>query len=185
MIQKLKLSQLLSNEGQIEGLPKNPRFIKDDRFKALVKSLQDDPEMLEIRELLVYPFGKKFVIIGGNMRFRAASEIGLTELPCKVLSAETPIQKLRAYTIKDNVAFGQNDFDILANEWDEAELLDWGMEVWDTQPIEEPEKDLFEDEGIVSTNKYGVIVMCENEASQENIFTRLSNEGFNCKVVVT
>ncbi len=146
MIQKLKLSQLLSNEGQIGGLPKNPRFIKDDRFKALVKSLQDDPEMLEIRELLVYPFGKKYVIIGGNMRFRAASELGITELPCKVLDAETPVSKLRAYTIKDNVAFGQNDFDILANEWDEAELLDFGMEVWDTQPGEEEESQATEKE---------------------------------------
>jgi ParB-like nuclease domain len=132
MTQNIKVSLLESNTGQIEGLPKNPRFIKDDRFKALVKSLQDTPEMLELRPILVFQVGKKFVIIGGNMRYRASLELGYKELPCKVISSDTPVEKLRAYTIKDNVAFGQNDFDILANEWDEFELLDFGMEVWDT-----------------------------------------------------
>jgi ParB-like chromosome segregation protein Spo0J len=84
MIQVIPISKLESNTGQIKGLPQNPRFIKDERFKALVKSLKDDPEMLE-QELLVFPHGSKFVIIGGNMRYRAGIEIGLTELPCKVL----------------------------------------------------------------------------------------------------
>lgn len=142
MKQTIKLSLLENNSGQIEGLPQNPRFIKDERFNALVKSLKDDPEMLELREILVFPFGKKFVIIGGNMRFRAAVELGFKELPCKVLSPDTPVEKLRAYTIKDNVAFGQTDFDILANEWDTDELLDWGMEVWDTPDYSEKNKEI-------------------------------------------
>lgn len=128
-IKNLKVSQLEVNKGQIEGLPKNPRFIKDDRYKALKKSIEDAPEMLSLRELIVYPHGDKFVVIGGNMRLRACTEIGYKEIPCKVLPAETPAEKLREYAIKDNVGFGSDDFDILANEWDIDELTDWGMEL--------------------------------------------------------
>ena len=119
----LPIAQIVCNEGQIEGLPRNPRFIKDERFKKLVKSLQDDPEMLDLRELIVYPHGKKFVVIGGNMRLRAGKELGFETMPCKILPADTPIEKLKAYVIKDNNAFGNDDFDLLANEWD-AEFLE-------------------------------------------------------------
>ena len=121
--QNIAVALLQCNEGQIKGLPRNPRFIKDERFKALVKSLEDDPEMLDLRELIVYPHGKKYVVIGGNMRLRAGKELGLELMPCKILPADTPIEKLKAYVIKDNNAFGNDDFDLLANEWD-AEFLE-------------------------------------------------------------
>lgn len=151
------------NTGQIPGLPQNPRFIKDERFEALVRSVIDDPEMLELRELLVVEYADQYVTIAGNMRQRACVYIqGFTEdefnkiveskkelpnfdqwlkaitavrnakkVPCKVLPAHTPVEKLKAYVIKDNVAFGNNDFDLLANEWDQAELMSWGMELTD------------------------------------------------------
>ena len=121
--QNIPVALLQCNEGQIEGLPRNPRFIKDERFKKLVKSLEDDPEMLDLRELIVYPHGKHFVVIGGNMRLRAGKELGFELMPCKILPADTPIEKLKAYVIKDNNAFGNDDFDLLANEWD-AEFLE-------------------------------------------------------------
>lgn len=126
--QNIAVALLQCNEGQIEGLPRNPRFIKDERFKKLVKSLQDDPEMLDLRELIVYPHGKHFVVIGGNMRLRAGKELGFETMPCKILPADTPIEKLKAYVIKDNNAFGNDDFDLLANEWDVEFLEDMGME---------------------------------------------------------
>ena len=126
--QNIAVALLQCNEGQIKGLPRNPRFIKDERFKALVKSLEDDPEMLDLRELIVYPHGKKYVVIGGNMRLRAGKELGLELMPCKILPADTPIEKLKAYVIKDNNAFGNDDFDLLANEWDVEFLEDMGME---------------------------------------------------------
>ena len=85
--------------------------------------------MLGLRELLVYPYEGKYVVIGGNMRFRACKELGYKEISCKVLTVETPVAKLREYSIKDNEAFGQNDWDILANEWDTEELQGWGMEL--------------------------------------------------------
>ena len=125
----LDISLLEVNKGQLYGLPKNPRFIKDDRYLALKKSIEEAPEMLSIREIVVYPLENgHYVVIGGNMRLRACQEIGYKELPCKILPLETPVAKLREYTIKDNIAFGSNDWDIIANEWDTEELAEWGME---------------------------------------------------------
>lgn len=144
------------NTGQIDGLPKNPRFIKDERYAALLKSVQDAPEMLDYRTLLVYPYENKYVIICGNMRYRACKEIGYSELPCCILPADTPVEKLREYTIKDNISFGSNDWDDIANSWDLGELKDWGMECnflnteqtdindffGEEQPKEDDEKDV-------------------------------------------
>lgn len=126
-IQDIKISKLELNKGQVEGLPKNPRFIRDERYKALVKSIEDAPEMLKLRELLVVEHGNKFVVIGGNMRLRACKELGMETVPCKVLPADTPVAKLREYAIKDNNGFGEDDWDILANEWDAQELQEWGQ----------------------------------------------------------
>lgn len=128
MVKNISIGVIELNNGQIEGLPKNPRFIKDYRFEALKKSIEDAPEMLSLRELLVYPHKGKYVVIGGNMRLRACKELGFKEVPCKVLDEQTPAEKLREYTIKDNNAFGNTDFDLLANEWDTDELCDWGVE---------------------------------------------------------
>lgn len=133
-IQDIDIKRLEVNKGQVEGLPKNPRFIRDERFKALVKSIEDAPEMLKLRELLVVEHGSKFVVIGGNMRLRACKELGMETIPCKVLPADTPVAKLREYAIKDNNGFGEDDWDVLANEWDAQELEDWGVELpmdWD------------------------------------------------------
>ena len=125
----LDISLLEVNKGQLYGLPKNPRFIKNDRYLALKKSIEEAPEMLSIREIVVYPLENgHYVVIGGNMRLRACQEIGYKELPCKILPLETPVAKLREYTIKDNIAFGSNDWDVIANEWDTEELAEWGME---------------------------------------------------------
>ena len=129
-----QLSQIDAETNKQIGLPRNPRWIRDARFEALKKSIEDAPEMLDIREIVVYTLssikGKdgKYIAIGGNMRLRACQELGYKDIPCKVLDPETPMEKLREYAIKDNEAFGQNDFDILANEWDSEELQDWGME---------------------------------------------------------
>lgn len=127
--QMIHTSLLRCNEGQLEGLPSNPRYIKDEKFELLKRSLQESPEMLHLRELLVYPHGDTYIVIGGNMRLRAAEELGIEELPCKVLPATTPVEKLREYTIKDNNGYGDYDWDILANEWDEMPLADWGVDM--------------------------------------------------------
>lgn len=122
------LSELALNKGQIQDVPKNPRFIKDERYAALKKSIEDDPEMLDLRELVAYDNNGELVIIMGNMRYRAMKELGFKEAPVKILPKDTPAKKLRAYIQKDNIAFGQNDWDLLGNEWDTQELQDFGLE---------------------------------------------------------
>ena len=131
MKQTISTSLLDYNKGQLEGLPKNPRFFRDNRYDAMVKSIQDSPEMLELRELIVYPHGERYVVVCGNLRLRACKELGMTEVPCKVLPVDTPTKKLREYASKDNVSFGENDKDIMRNEWDVSELQDWGVEFQD------------------------------------------------------
>lgn len=125
----ISISLLDFNKGQLQGLPKNPRFFRNKRYEAMKKSISDSPEMLELRELIVYPYNDgRYVVVCGNLRLRACKELGYKELPCKVLNADTPVKKLREYATKDNVNFGENDMDIMQNEWDKSELQDWGIE---------------------------------------------------------
>lgn len=128
----IPLSQLEPNRGQVEGLPKNPRILRDERFKALKKSIEDDPEMLELRELLVYPIEDgQYVVIGGNMRLRVLQDLKAETAPCKVIPAETSVEKLKAYATKDNVGFGDWDWEALEKEWDQDQLIEWGLELPD------------------------------------------------------
>ena len=119
------------NDGQLEGLPKNPRYIKDERFAKLKLSLETSPEFLEANPLKVYPLDNgHYIIVGGNMRFLAGREVGITEFPCYIFKKETSIEKLKEFVIKDNIAFGSTDWDALANDdWDVSDLEDWGMDV--------------------------------------------------------
>ena len=120
----MKLSTLKAN-------PTNPRIIKDEKFQKLVKSIEEFPEMLEARPIVVNP---EMVVIGGNMRFKACKAAGLKEAP--VYMATWGETKDREFIIKDNVSSGENDFDILANEWDAEELNEWGLDVWTGEPEE-------------------------------------------------
>ena len=129
MTQNISIALLDYNKGQLKGLPKNPRFFRDYRYEAMKKSIQESPEMLELRELIVFPYDNgRYVVVCGNLRLRACRELGYAELPCKVLDAKTKPKKLREYVTKDNVSFGETDQDILNNEWDKSELQDWGVE---------------------------------------------------------
>ena len=127
--QLVKIKDLKNNTGQIDGLPKNPRILKDDKFIKLKKSLEDDPEMLELREVIAYDNNGELIVICGNMRLKALKELGIKEVPTKILPTETSVEKLKAYTIKDNVSFGDHDWEVLANEWDSEELEAWGLDL--------------------------------------------------------
>ena len=133
----LPIGKIETNHGQIDGLPKNPRVLRDEQYKKLKKSIEDNPEMLTLRELLVYPHNGKYVVIGGNMRLRILQDLGEKEVPCKIIAEDTSVDKLRAYTIKDNTSGGEWDWDDLANEWDADELDSWGLETpdgWGVNP---------------------------------------------------
>lgn len=106
--------------------PNNPRLIKDDNFKRLVKSIQDFPEMLRIRPIVV---NKDMIILGGNMRYRACKEAGIKNIP--IIIADLSEDKQREFLIKDNTSGGDWDWDILANEWDTKQLTEWGLDIPD------------------------------------------------------
>jgi ParB-like chromosome segregation protein Spo0J len=105
--------------------PNNPRVIKDDKFNKLVKSIQEFPQMLELRPIVV---NSDMVVLGGNMRLRACQEAGFKEIPV-VIADELTEQEQKQFIIKDNVSFGVWDWDNLANEWDSEELGEWGVDV--------------------------------------------------------
>ena len=110
----------------------NPRYIKDEKFKKLVKSLRDFPEMANVRPIVV---NKEMIVLGGNMRLKAMQEAGWSEVPVQVVDWSE--DKQREFIIKDNVGFGEWDWDELANTWDAEELKDWGLEL----PIFQMSKD--------------------------------------------
>ena len=136
---QIPLSKLTANNGQIEGIPKNPRFIKNERYQKLLKSIQDNPEFLGARELIVHEHNGKFVVLCGNMRYRASKELQFDSIPCKVIPEYFSIEQIKAIIIKDNISFGDDDFDALANEWDATELEEWGFEFPDLGEDFEPE----------------------------------------------
>lgn len=116
---KIKISEIKLN-------PNNPRLIKDDKFAKLVKSVKEFPEMLDIRPIVV---NSDMIILGGNMRFRACKEAGLKEIPVIIAEGLTE-QQQKEFLIKDNVAGGEWDWDMLANEWEAEQLSEWGLETF-------------------------------------------------------
>jgi hypothetical protein len=174
--------EIWPNTGQIAGLPANPRFIRDERSDALLRSIIDDPDMLELRECIVIPYADAYVALAGNMRYKATAEIvNLDEaswskllaskkkelkeknlsdqyqywlghitnlrtsksIPCKIIPADTPVEKLRAIVIKDNVGFGQDNWDMLEKDWDLVELEDFGMIMMDFRTAADDEQEDF------------------------------------------
>jgi ParB-like chromosome segregation protein Spo0J len=109
---------------QIKSNPNNPRIIKDDKFKQLVESINNFPEMRDVRPIVV---NKEMIILGGNMRWKAMQEAGVKEVPILVVDWEE--EKQNEFVIKDNIGYGEWNWDILANEWDSNKLNDWGLNV--------------------------------------------------------
>lgn len=110
---------------KIKSNPDNPRLIKDDKFHKLVKSIKEFPEMLEIRPIVV---NDELIVLGGNMRLKACKEAGLKEVPI-IKASELTVNKQREFIVKDNVGFGEWDWDLIANEWDAEQLDDWGLDL--------------------------------------------------------
>ena len=135
MIEKVKLSEVKSN-------PNNPRLIKDEKFSKLVKSIKEFPKMLEIRPIVV---NDEMVVLGGNMRLKACKEAGLKEIPI-IKASDLTEEQQREFIIKDNVGFGEWDWDIIANEWDSEHLEEWGLDVW--QPEKEIDYSILDEEDV-------------------------------------
>ncbi len=177
---KLKINQLKPNLS-------NPRIIKESKFKKLVKSIKDFPEMLELRPIIV---DEDMTILGGNMRYKASVEAGLKEVNVKVAKGLTEEQK-QEFIVKDNVGFGEWDWSILANEWDNTKLGDCGMDVW--QPEKEVDYSVLDDIDLGSTLddktsavKRGIVVEFEADNYDEanDLITQARKDGKNIGMIV-
>ena len=131
---KVKISEVKAN-------PNNPRIIKDDKFQKLVKSIKEFPEMLNIRPIVV---NADMVVLGGNMRLKACKEAGIKEVAI-IKADELTDEQQKQFIIKDNIGFGEWDWEDLANNWDAKQLTDWGLDIPDFKPeVLEAEEDDFE-----------------------------------------
>jgi len=131
-VQTVKISDVKPN-------PNNPRLIKDDKFTKLVQSLKEFPEMANVRPIVV---NQDFVVLGGNMRLKAMKEAGWKDVPVQVVDWSEDQQK--EFIVKDNVGFGEWDWDMLANEWEADDLEKWGLDVpgFDEQDYSDKNKEL-------------------------------------------
>jgi len=118
MKQQVKISQ-------VKGNPNNPRIIKNDKFKKLVKSIKEFPEMLKLRPIVV---DEEMMVLGGNMRWKASKDAGLKEVWIEIAEGLTE-EKKKEFIVKDNVGFGEWDWDIIANEWESGTLKEWGVDL--------------------------------------------------------
>ena len=176
MKQQVKISK-------VKGNPSNPRIIKNDKFKKLVKSIQEFPEMLKLRPIVV---DEDFMVLGGNIRLKASKEAGLSEVWIDIAEGLTEEQK-KEFIVKDNVGFGEWEWDILANEWDSVQLAEWGLDVWENEDDKEPEAGLIEDDEIPEVKesivKRGDIwqlgehrVMCGDSTSSDDVEKLMNGE---------
>ena len=168
-ITKAKISQIKCN-------PNNPRVIKDEKFKKLVKSIKEFPEMLEARPVVVNP---DMIVLGGNMRLKALKEAGVKEVPVYVASWDEIKQK--QFIIKDNVGYGEWDWEQLANEWDVEELYDWGLDIPNLDVNDEilDEKDLSDQ----LEQSFKIEIDLESEREQEKMYNKLIADGYKCRIL--
>jgi len=151
-MQIVKISEVKPN-------PKNPRILKDDKFKKLVKSIQEFPDMLNKRPLIVFTdTDGKYIVLGGNQRLRALKELKHETVPIIVADEWTEEQK-NEFLIKDNVGFGEWDWDSLANEWDAEKLDDWGLDI----PIFKDDETELKDLSSTIDNLYRIEIVCKDE----------------------
>ena len=169
-IEKVKINSITEN-------PDNPRTIKGDKFNKLVKSIQDFPEMLKIRPIVV---NDDNVILGGNMRYKASIRAGLSEVHIIKASGLTDEQQ-KEFIAKDNVGFGEWDWDVLANEWDVEKLEDWGLEVPSLNDfMDEHEPEIEFSEFLDESNNY-VVLFFKNDIDWLQAQTHFSLKSVSSK----
>jgi|694.fasta_scaffold92680_5 ParB-like chromosome segregation protein Spo0J len=151
-VKKVKISEIKTN-------PKNPRLIKDDKFKKLVKSIQEFPQMLELRPIVV---DENNIVLGGNMRLKACIEVGLKEI--YIVKAEDLTEEQKdEFIVKDNVGFGEWDWDLLANEWDVEKLDEWGLTIPSFSSDDIDLNDFFEENNEPKDEKFKIVLEYSEE----------------------
>jgi hypothetical protein len=162
---------------KIKGNPRNPRIIKNDKYKKLVASIKEFPQMLEKRPIVV---DEDMMVLGGNMRLKASKDAGLKEVWIDIEEGWTKEQK-DEFVVKDNVNFGEWEWDMLANDWDSVQLADWGLDVWQNEDDEQNN-----DVNDISDNiaeEYRVEIELTSEREQEQVFNELTQKGYKCRIL--
>jgi hypothetical protein len=162
---------------KVKGNPSNPRIIKNDKFKKLVKSIEEFPEMLKLRPIVV---DEDMVVLGGNMRLKASKDAGLKEVWIEIAEGLTEEQK-KEFIVKDNVGFGEWEWDMLANEWDSVQLAEWGLDVWQNED-DEQNNDVNDISDNI-TEEYRVEIELASEREQEQVFNELTKKGYKCRIL--
>lgn len=161
----------------IKPNPNNPRVIKDDKFKKLVKSIQEFPKMMELRPMVL---NNDNIVLGGNMRLKALTELGYKSIPKQWVKYADQLteEEQRRFIIADNVGFGEHDWEMLQQDWDLEELEDWGLEV----PVFEKEDEI-NDESSDYSERYEIIIECRDEEDQEQTYNQMIERGYKCRVL--
>lgn len=155
--------------------PNNPRIIKDEKFKKLVQSLKELPEMAKVRPIVV---NQDMIVLGGNMRLKAMQEAGWKKVPVEVVDWEE--EKQRQFIIKDNVGFGEWDWEQLANQWDSEQLSEWGLDLPGFENLEAQEPDDLSDK---IKSEFRIEVICKDEKEQELTYNKFIGEGYECRLL--
>jgi len=155
MIEKVSIKAIKAN-------PNNPRVIRDDKFRKLVKSINEFPEMLELRPIVV---NDEMVVLGGNMRLKACKEAGLSEIAIIKASNLSEAQQAE-FIIKDNVGFGEWDWDMLANEYNDQDLKDWGVDIPKFEELGDYGEDFTLSEGDKSPFQQITFTLADEQAEQ-------------------
>jgi DNA modification methylase len=198
--QRIAISLLETNKGQIEGLPANPRQWTKAQFEQLKASIRETPELLEARGCIVDYHDGKYVCLGGNMRYMACKDLGMTEVPCYVIPEGTSVLKKKEIVAKDNVSMGEWDYDALANEWGDLDLEGWGVPIppeWQDSIKEAEEKakdDAFDEEKEEIPARCAKCdlwqlgehtLMCGDSTSEEDVRKLMGGGGIKADLMLT
>lgn len=163
----------------IKPNPNNPRVIKDDKFKKLVKSIKEFPKMMELRPMVV---NSDNIVLGGNMRLKALKELGYKEIPKEWVKNANDLteDEQREFIIKDNIGFGEHDWEMLQADWDLSELEDWGLDIPEWESDNEIEQ---KDLSSTIESLYRIEIICKDEEHQENSYNKLIEQGYECRLL--
>lgn len=184
---KARVSDLVLNEGQIDWLPRNPRQWTQDDIDRTKASLLRDSDFQEDRPLLVLQYGDSLLVFAGNLRTTSAKSLNWDTLEAVLYTPETEDDRVtvKRRAMLDNGSFGEWDVDVLANEWDDQPLKEWGVDVqWGNVEIEETpsvndKQDLSND---IETS-FRVEIVCASEGEQEKIYSEMVGRGLECRIL--
>lgn len=177
-MKNISLNLLENNTGQISGVNQNPRDLNNKGFDLAIESIKSFPEMLELRSLVVVPHKNKYVVIGGNQRLHALRHLEYAEAPC-IIADKLTVAQINEFIIKDNVQYGDWNFDLLANEWETELLVEWGLDLPVEAIIEGMPKDLSDK----ISYAFKLEIDCKNEETLQSLYDEMKNRGLECRIL--